>query len=68
MIRKREREKIERIYRGNTRWKENCTFIKNVVVYLLIFADRWSSCFSLQRHQFENKNVLKLLRLELFLY
>lgn len=40
IIRKREREKIERIYRGNTRWKENCTFIKNVVVYLLIFADR----------------------------
>ena len=41
IIRKREREKIERICRGNTRWKENCTFIKNVVlVYLLIFADR----------------------------
>ena len=40
IIRKREREKIERIYRGNTRWKEDCTFIKNVVVYLLIFADR----------------------------
>ena len=40
IIRKREREKIERIYRGNTRWKENCTFITNVVVYLLIFADR----------------------------
>ena len=39
IIRKREREKIERIYRGNTRWKENCTFIKNVVVCLLIFAD-----------------------------
>jgi|TARA_B110000046_G_C12924535_1_gene368662 hypothetical protein len=40
IIRKGEREKIERTYRGNTRWKENCTFIKNVVVYLLIFADR----------------------------